>query len=186
MCTFLFPGHYVETAVPILDGKPLMSAGNPREYRFYLDWLAKHLLDVPPDEATHAPETTAEAVGEAAALAYKAWYHYLYCVQPFETYLEEGVDYDAVYRKMKEWHQETYADETDPDCIEDLDADWINPEIWQNAKREYAEKQRFQGQHCDMGYRRQLAAIIAVATTHADRVSILDAFFKSYTEEALK
>ena len=145
----------------------------------------------PRDKNPDEPDATAAVLKDrqfqARVLGDKAFYHYLYYVESYEWYMSEGIDYDTAYKEMEQRHTELYKDEKskDPDDIDSLDI-WITPEIWENALREYQEFKNTEATHADLGYRKELTAMLAGIKKHEDRYSILDNFYWSFNEEASK
>jgi hypothetical protein len=187
MCTFLEPRHYTDTEIPLFKDKFLISAHTTEEYKFYLDWLSDHLYNE--ETEINVEENLAEDIKErkfkAGGLGVDAFYHQLYCIEPYEGYPEENIDYEQAYNEFAEQHRELYENEIDPDCIDPLE-EWINPTIWENAKREYEESKDVLGSHVDLGYREQLRSYLEGIKKHENRYSILHQFYKSYNDEAGK
>ena len=88
---------------------------------------------------------------------------------------------------MESQHAELYKNEISkyPDDIDSLDT-WINPEIWENALREYQEQKDIKAIHADLGYRGELSQMLDGINKHEARYSILNNFYRSFNEEASK
>lgn len=205
------PRHFTDIEIPVFEGKPLAEIIYTTEYAFYLNWLADHLYHDNPDEPDATAAVLKDRQFQARCLGDDAFYHYLYYVESYEWYMSEGIDYDTAYKEMEQRHAELYPDKIDDDIksidpeveaalfanmppVEHDDEDddgeylkyWISPEIWENALREYQGYKNTEARHPDLGYRKELAAMLAGIKRHEDRYSILDNFYRSYNEEASK
>jgi len=210
MNSLLHPRHFTDIEIPVFEGKPLTETIYTTEYEFYLNWLADHLYHDNPDEQDATADALKNRQFQARCLGDSAFYHFLYYVEPYEWYMSNGTDYDTVYKKMEKQHAELYPNNVADDIeriepevdlfanmptVEQDDSDddgpdpfeyWINPEIWENALREYQGYKNTEARHADMGYRKELAEMLTGIKKHEDRYSILDNFYWSYNEEASK
>ena len=184
MSTFLKPRHYSDISVPEYNGKPLLKVKTDEEHIYYLNWLADHLYKSDSTNSMSSPPDIKERKFQARVLGDNAFYHFLYCVDPFECYMKDGIDYDTAYREMKEYHDSLFED-YDPDCIDPLE-EWISPEIWENARREYQESKNITANYTDLGYRKELSLLLSGVESRQERCAILKDFYWSYGEEASK
>jgi hypothetical protein len=184
MSTFLKPRHYDDVEVPIFNGQPLYTTNNQKEYKFYVNWLADHLYQNPQDEIDKTAELEKRKFN-ARCLGGDAVLHEMYCFSGYIPYFIRDLNYDDTFKGMQKEHQEIYKDETDPDSVDPFE-EWINPEIWDNAVREYQASKDIEAEHSDIGYRQELSQCLSGIKKHEDRYAILDDFFISYWEDACK
>lgn len=185
------PRVFDDVAVPYFEGLPLLSTRTRQESDFYLDWLADHLRTLPdvipiPQEALWKKLDAMSPHEAAGCLGDEAFYHFL-GYEALERLVLDGKTYDEALAEMERRHEEIYADEDDPDCIEPLNC-WINPEMWRETQRELHESRRLpEGAfYVDFGYRSMLAALAAKLDEKDDVIGILDYFFCRFRVEATK
>jgi hypothetical protein len=186
-----YPRYFGFCGVPYYEGKPLLAASNETEYIFYCSWLVDYLDKIPHEVI---PECQRELCAEleqkdpdsaAFWLGHDGFYH-LIAYETLARRIEDGMSYEEAERDLRVWWEDTYRG-WEPDEIEPFD-EWINFPFWEDAKREFADKQAmvFAVEHADVGYRVPLARTLARVQSREERLELIHSFYWSFNEDASK
>jgi hypothetical protein len=185
------PRSFVFCAVPYYHEKPLLSVVDSEEHRFYCRWLVDYLdkfadKEVPTCQEKAYQEMEANSPMHAVLwLGEEAFYH-CDCIAILERRIEDGLNYQEAAEMIRPWWEEA-NEGLDPDEVEPFEA-WICPELWEEAKRELAEKaaMEFPATHADLGYRILLAKTLARESSADKRLELVNAFYEAFNEESAK
>jgi hypothetical protein len=185
------PRSFGYADVPEYEGAPLLSAYGDAPYAFYCGWLVDyldHVASMPVPASQLELCRCIDIMQPASAvwtLGNDGFYHY-------DTYaalacrIEEGLTYEQAERELRAFWEETWG-EVDPEDAMPF-SDYITPDFWQEAKREYAEEHAMPipVRHFDVGYRVPLARTLARVPSRQERIKLINRFYASYNEEASK
>ena len=185
------PRSFVFCDVPYYHEKPLLRVVSIGEHRFYCRWLVDYLerladQDVPTCQEEACEKMEADSPLHAVLwLGEEAFYH-SDCSAMLERRIEDGLNYQEAVEMIRPWWEEA-NEGLYPDEVEPIEA-WISPELWEEAKRELAEKaaMEFPAVHADLGYRILLAKTLARESSADKRLELIDTFYETFYEESSK
>jgi hypothetical protein len=187
-----YPRCFRYCEVPVFQGSRLLAARDDIEYQFYLEWLAKYLdglkYEVPDCQLELCAWANKESPDTVSFhLGFDGFYH-LHSIESLTPTIEAGSSYLEAVNSFRKTYEEMVKDlNYDFEIIDSFDT-WINPRMWQNAKREMLEEKLFANgaTHADLGYRIPMAIAIKRLHSLKEKYEFLDSFYDHFNEEALK
>lgn len=152
----------------------------------YCEWLVDYLMKINQQVPDFQMSTwdqiyEKDPVKSARKLGEFSLQHNLYYVEPYDDKGKLPESYEVAYEVMQEEHLDAMRG-LDGDLYEPL-ASWINPEIWANLKREFAEYGKVTSEAPEIGYRIILSKLVRKATDREQQLAVIKEFYKGFLGE---